>query len=268
MSDTTSLESTDSSVFDSAPQSPEQWLIRKSIHEDALEADLPIPKQSQNRESRFFDFIESELFACANDKRPISICNLSPFSPSLQVPSEKSTPQGRKLPKLPQLPSYSSQIKQNKELDVPVAWNSYPEARREELAEEALELTSGYTLPRRDLGRSQPIKTKPKVKSGRKNILKIKIYTNINDEVFVLSRAKGELTSITELRGAIIRKLEKTYELSPQSMKLYLTFFDKKLKPIELFKGDPASCLYGPLIMEYISGKDKIHVMADVSGKC
>lgn len=269
--DTESLKSSESSVFEPNPESPDQRLIRKSIKEESLLANSDAQAKGEP-ESQLFGTHSKKL--CHFQKDHISL--LRPDFSNCNTSSSESVLGSRKLrhfPKLPALPGIqftrsneSMESTTRIEPKMPNHWNTYPQTSshvdHDEV--ETLALTSGYSLPPIEFKHTSNTKSKRHL-VARKNILKVKIFTNINDEVFVIRKEKHMLQTLNELLGPIIRKMEKCYDVSPNSIKLFLTFTNKNLLPVELFKGDPSSCLYSSLTEEYIHNRDKILVLAEIS---
>lgn len=260
--DTESLKSLESSVFEPNPESPDQRLIRKSIEEEGLLATYDtVTKDNLKRQQEFIELNGSKQLP----QPDFSHCNT--FSGELLRESHKL----RRFPRLPPVPVTHDSIQSRKHIDdsvpkMPNHWNDYPttNSQMEKDETESLALTCGYSLPPTKVDTTSS--SKPKSSTvARRNILKIKIFTNINNEVFVIRRDRDSLQTLNELLGPIVRKLESCYQVPPSSIKLYLTFLNKDLRPVELFMGDPSSCLYSSLTEEYIHCRSKIHVLAEIT---
>lgn len=263
--DTDSLKSSESSVFEPNPESLDQRLIRKSIEEEGLLATSSTPtKGNRANQHNSFDFRDSKVLLSVPDYKDCHSFTSESLSLCQKLP---------RFPKLPALPSTESpdlSIKGDQMTNslpkMPNHWNFYPIVANPISKEEteSLALTSGYTIPP-TRSNKKAISRRRSVTSAQKNILTIKIFTNINDEVFVIREARDSFQTLNEILGPIIRKLERTYQVSPNSIKLFLSFPNKELLPVELFKGDPSSCVYSSLTEEYIQCRKKILVLAKVS---
>lgn len=262
--DTSSFNSQESSLFDKGPENSDE-LTRKSIDEESLICES-IAKGGV-RDSQVIDFQNLELFSCKEDTRPLSIQSNSFF---FSIPANWSPPITKvklfsSLPPLPTISENSNSI-ESPILKNGLVWDSYPSIQDVDNTE-ALELTSSYCLPavtQNTIGTSSK-KQHKKLHLKARNFIKVKIFTNIDEEVIVLRREQGSLDTMNSFLGTILRKLENSYGVTLQSIKLYLLFSDRRLKEIELFQGDPSSCLYTPLIMEYIHTRDRIQVKATIS---
>lgn len=267
--DTFSFHSQESSLFESCPESPDR-LIRKSIEEESRLSDASLKKSV--RDSHLIDFLNYDLLACKEDTRPLSIQSFTPFFSAsanwLSAPSAKTAAFGSRppFPPLPPLPTIKEDSSEVLCASNGLVWDSYPRPLsvfKDAEEQEALGLTSSYRLPVEVHKSTAQNRKRSKIpRSKIKNSIRIKIYTNVDEEVIVLKREQGSLDSMNSFLGTILRKLENCYGVSMQAIKLYLLFNDRSLKEVELFQGDPSSCLYTPLIMEYINEKAKIQVKA------
>lgn len=270
-SDSTSLKSSESSVFDPSPNSPEQCLILKSIVDEGL-LGRSTPTEAKVRKCKETEHFTSKFLGFFDQIGPKSGSNSPGFYSKVLLDASLQTPRPQ-LPKLPLLPGTKPQAN-SREPSIPDCWESYPilsSEKRDTQEFQGLGLTSGYSLPAATGLKSAKLKTtKSKTadvklhsrRSNRDDCFKIKIHTDFEEEVLVLRRNKDSIKSMNELLGTIIRKLESRYKILPSDVKLYLTFSNENLRPVELFMGDPSSCLFTPLIWEYIHGRSKIQVMA------
>lgn len=263
--DALSLKSSESSVFDLSPQSPEQWLIRKSVEEEGLLAfSVERPNQSKNG-PRHVDILDTKGCATKICSVPATSGNFNPIS---QISgSLQATVQGiRRFPKLPSLPSTKQKKEPSLAPTIPQFWDSYPDNSTRSITDnqEDLELTNGHSLSVDTNPRLNEIRLEKRI-LVKKRLLKIKIYIANSNEALVVRRDNNSPSTMSELLRTIIRKIESIFNISPEAVKLFLLFSNRNRHPVELLKDRSSSCLYTSFIMEYIHGRDKIAVLAKIA---